>query len=688
MIINTEGNFLLLLQQLSYCAEVVVDLETSGLNPWKSDQMCGIGLHLDIDNCTYYLPFRHQKALDDEHPLFDLLNLMEEDYQNLPLEFLPILLDHLSGIPKLIGHNIKFDLAFLHKDGFVLGEYQELEDTIVAGRLYVAGRHPDLSLEGLTKQLLGEDQSSYKKEFSEYVKKVWKKKYNDSPADKVGPYCESDCLTTRKIRDKLVAFIEETGQTKVWNQECKLLKVLWEMEKTGFSFDDEYCRDRIPKLEARMLQIQQQIYRMCGGFEFNVGSVDQVNKAFEKVGIKPLSMTAPSTRFPAGKPQWSVTELMSVQHPMGGAILEYRALQKLKTTYFDPLLEYPDHTIHCSFRSAGTATGRMSCTSPNVQNISKASQNLLGNEASDEVLDALKAFVGARKGQTVDMVAQGSGGIAGGINLGGMLSLTEKYEDTDLTVAVRRLYVPRGGFHLYMIDVSQMEMRVFADYVNDEHLTALLEDPNFDFHSHVAKEVWHLDETHELWKFYRTLAKAINFGLIYGIGVKKLATQIQKSVEEAESYRVQYFERFPKAEAFIQQVNRTIINRGYIFNRFKRRYVIEPEKAYIGVNYLVQGTSADIIKAAMINIDKMLKSHQAKTRMLIQVHDELILEVAYDEEKQIVPEIQKTMEIRQIASYLPTEVSKGFPSWAQKKKMCTGCMEVEEKNHQCVKEMS
>lgn len=678
-VVYTEQDLSAVLDKLMIAEEVVVDTETTGLELWKHDRICGIGLCFP-DESTYYLPYRHNEGISS---IPGIMSILDDDSVNLPLGSLSAVLETLRDVPKLIGHNIKFDLAAMSRDGFEVGTAQELEDTLIAARLYFPERHPDLSLENCSNVFLGKHGGKYKETFAEYLlKNGWQNNYDKGSPERVGEYCQDDTLSTWRLRNKLIEHIEATGQRKVWDQECKLVKVLWKMELTGMHFDHAYCVDRIPKLEARMHQIEQGVWETCG-VEFNLGSTDQITEAFAKIGIKPLSYTD-GGKSGKKKPKWSVTELMALKHPVGGSVLEYRALAKVKTTYFDPLLEHEDHVVHPKILSHGTVTGRCASRSPNIQNISKSSQNMMGNDTSDEALEALKAFLGARKGEVVDMSQKGSGGMAGGLNVAGMMSLTETYTDDDVTVAVRRLYVPRPGFKMYMIDYSQMEMRVFADYVNDEQLTTLLEDPNFDFHTHVAKEVWKLDEKHELWTFYRTLAKAVNFGLIYGIGTKKLASQIQRTEEEAAKYKIDYFNRFPKAKEFMKAVSYKIETTGKIHNRFGRQYQLPADKGYVGTNYLVQGTSADIVKASMIGIQNLFDTQKAKSRMLAQVHDELIMEIAHDEEKHIMREIKDVAEIRHIAAYLPTEVSRGNPSWAQKEKVCVDCLEVAKKGHTCL----
>lgn len=586
---------------------------------------------------------------------------------NLGDQRLKTLLTALNRPKRIIGHNIKFDLAVLYKDGFEITETQELVDTITAARMYFPDKYQKLDLGTVSDILLKTD--NWKGEFHAFLKKhKWHKNYDQAPADVVGEYCINDCKNTFRIYEILTSYIDKTQQNRVWDQECALLKVLWKMEKEGLYFDRTYCEDRLEKIKAKLYQIEQQIYALVGK-EFDISSPKQIGEIMTGIGI-----TSPH-KTPTGQLKWGVAELLTINHPIASLILDYRGIEKMRSSYFEPLLVWEDDRQHPSFKPWGTVTGRMSCERPALQTLSNKSQDLAGEEDNPEVIEAIKAMMGARAGQVVDMTSAGGGQVGGG-SFANLTSYAKKYEDTDTSVAVRRLYIAPPGYYLYCMDVSQMEMRVFADYVKDETLTKLLDDGSFDFHSYVVKEVWKIEEDSALWKFYRNLAKAINFGLLYGIGDEKLAAQIQKTKDEATAYKEQYFDRFPKARDFMNLVMSTVKTRGYIKNRFGRRYTIDPDKAYVGVNYLIQGSSADIVKSRMVAIDKYLKDKQ--TKMVCQVHDELVFYVKIEEEKWIVPELKRLFEERQIETFLPIEVSKAAPSWAEKKKMCVACMEFKE----------
>lgn len=661
-IVVTETQFTQALETIRSVELITLDCETEGLDIWNTHRQCGIGVYTRPKG--FYFPFRHKEI---DLPLFSETT---ESARNLPLTYLKPLFSALNKPKTIVGHNIKFDLAALYQDKFEITRDQRIEDTITASRLYFADKFQSLSLETVSDLLLNTSQENWKKDFREYLKAhKWHNNYDHAPPEVVGEYCINDCKNTDEIYLILTKYIQETEQDKVWEQESQLLKVLWKMEKQGLYFDRHYLEDRLGKIHTKLHQLEEQIYALVGR-PFDIRSAKQVGEIMQGIGMKSPHLT------PGGKPKWGVAELMTVDHPIASLILEFRGIEKMRSTYFEPLLIWNDNCQHPSIKPWGSITGRQSCTNPSLMNLSNKSQDLAGEEVNEEALDAIKAMMGAREGHVVDMTSA-SGNLTGGGSFAGLISYAKKYEDTDSTVAVRRLYIPPEGYQLYCIDFSQMEMRVFADYVNDPQLNQLLEE-NIDFHGLVTKEVWKVDEKNKMWKFYRNLAKCINFGLIYGIGIEKLSSQIQKTKEEAIVYKREYFKRFPKALKFIKQVTDTVVERGYIFNRYGRRYTIPADKAYTGVNYLCQGTAADILKNRMIAIDEYLSDKQSK--MIISVHDELVFYVKNEEEREVAPRLKQLLEERQIRTFLPVDVSKGNPSWAEKSGFCVDCFEYITKN--------
>ena len=639
----TADSFEDVLQLVASSVEVVVDTETTGLWPWHGDRLCGVGIAVNAED-GYYFPFRHPK-------------------DNLDFSYLERLWEVLRQVPRLIGYNLKFDLAIMFQDGYDPPTEQQLSDVIVAARMCASERFPDLTLSSQLEKHVALGAAEYEREFKAYLKRnKWSKSYHLAPADKVGFYCVGDVVGTWKLKDAVEAIIEDTVQGDVWDQEQEQTHTLWQMEREGMGYDEEYGALKIPQLKARIVNLYNEAYAIAGR-KFNFNSNPQLTEVMRELGIKSSHKSVKT-----GNESWDNGVLLGIEHPIAGKIVEIRGLEKMLGTYFVGITSWPNARVHGQFKNWGAVTGRLSAAKPNLQNIAKTVQNLHGNSWNEEALAAVTAFLGARgsSGSTHTDASVGDGKVAGGVTLGGMMAVGSGFEDNDESVSVRRLFVGQGDYRLYFLDYSQMEIRVFSDYVRDPNLAELLETSSFDFHSHVAMTVWNIDLDNSLWDFYRTLAKAINFGLIYGIGIKKLASQIQKSETEARQYRQEYFDQFPKAKTFIAQVIDVGERRGYIFNRFRRRYWIDPNRAYVGVNYLIQGTSADIVKNRMNACQRFIREEGLKSKMLAQVHDEIIFEIHNDEESWVPFEMQRIMEDRQIETYLPVEISRGNPSWAEK----------------------
>lgn len=634
--------------------DLTVDVETTGLDVWGDARICGIGVHAPSSDESFYFPYRHQNS--DSMPMLRFF----EDNLNLSIQTMPRLMRRLEKAQIITGHNLKFDLAALKQDGFEVQAHQTLHETITLARLYFPEKHEPLNLQSVSTKLLKLDEK-WKSQFQEYLKKNGIKNQFDRGAPEiVGEYCERDARNTSKIKKIMIQKIYQTEQDRVWLQETQLLKCLWEMEQTGLYFDRQYLEDKIPLLENKLKNLEAEIYQILGK-KFDILSNAQLGKALEEYGLTSPSMT------PTGKPKWGSAELLHFSDErVCSLLLDFRGIEKMLGTYFLPLRSQKTDYVHASILPWGAVTGRKACRNPNLQNLTKKSINVSDDEQeeNEEMMAAVKAMLGVGSEKSVST----------GKSFSGLAGFSESDEKVEMNVSVRRLYTHPKDFKFYAIDYSQMEMRIFADYIEDAMLTASLESGEFDFHSHVAKQVWNAKEDSDLWKFYRTLAKNINFGLIYGIGDAKLAAGISKTLEEAKKYKADYFAKFPTALKFMTKVQQIVQSRGWIKNRFGRRYTIDKEKAYQGVNYLVQGTSADIVKNRMVAVSEYLREEQCLSKMIVPVHDEIIYYVHHSEEKELVPKLKELMEVRCISTFLPVDVARGN-SWADKKETCVVCFE-------------
>ncbi len=463
MLIETEKEFSDLMIEVRKTHDLTVDCETTGLEPWEGDRLIGIGLGLD-DCSTYYLPFRHEF----------------EDTLNLGL--LPRLWAAIDKPKNLIGHNLKFDVAFMAQDGFVKPRGQRMIDTMSAARLCEHDKWSKLDLTSMLEKWFGIPAGAYDTKFLNAIKAIKLKKHQmiKVPIHLTAPYCEGDVSGTNQLLVGLEKYIEETDQTPVWQQEIEVTSLLWSMENVGLGFDQDYATAVLPLLQDKIAEVRGDIDELVGVSSggFNPNSPKQLGEVLTKAGLK-------SNRRTKTGWSWDADVLKTLDHPIPKKILELRSVQKVEGTDIRPRMDRGQPTIHESIKSFGAITGRMS--SP------------------------LHTF--PKEGITVG----------------------------EELIVPRALIVPHEEFTLYMADYSQMEMRVFADYIGDPELIALF-DGGFDFHTYVAERVWGISVNHPEFKKYRNLAKAINFGLIFGIGKvllgKNMSTPDQKvSTAEAQEYK-------------------------------------------------------------------------------------------------------------------------------------------------------
>jgi DNA polymerase I len=599
----------------------IVDVETEGVDPYNGGYiLCtGVGVSSGKTYC----------------------------FEGLP----EVVSEILSDSEVLIGHNIKFDLKFLSQSGVKI-KNQRLLDTIVMARLCSSERFPGLDLISCLKRFVDPFINDNKLVLKEFMKKNKIKQYKDIPFETLGKYCEEDILNTRNLYIKLASKVKGSNQKEVFELEIETTKSLFFIEDRGMRIDGEYCKNAIVELKEKLLEVEKRVEDLVG-YKFNLLSPKQLGEVFHKLGIK-----SPGTTI-KGSESWGEQALLLIDHPLSGLIKEYRTIAKLHGTYFEPFAKLKE--IHASFNNWTTATGRLSCSSPNLQNIPRFQKNIHENDVIDE--DKKKKIIamsGIRK-KTTGQTAGGSGLSSWGF------TGDEKYEDNEDIISVRRLFIPRDNYYLYSFDFSQMEIRVFISYLNNPKIFKEMASENFDFHSFVCKLVFGYSEDHKDFAFYRQISKAITFGLIYGMGLEALAGQMGKELEEAKIFRKKYFDRLSGSKEFINLVKKKVAGRGYIYNRYGRRYIIDPEKSYVGVNYLVQGTTGDLVKDRMNEVRKYLDKNNMHSKILNQIHDEILAEIHTSEEEIVVPKIKWLLESNKFGIPLKVDVVKCYPSWAHKK---------------------
>ena len=382
------------------------------------------------------------------------------------------------------------------------------------------------------------------------------------------------------LTDALERKIAENGQTDLLGKiELPLARVLARMENVGFAVDADGIGSFGKALDEKIGEMQKQIYSAVG-YEFNINSPKQLGEAFfEKLGLPHGKKT---------KSGWStsaaVLEKLRYESPAVELVLSYRTLAKLKSTYCDGLLKVvaPDGRIHSSFNQTETRTGRISSTEPNLQNIPVRTE--LGRE-------------------------------------------------------MRRFFVARPGWVLVDADYSQIELRVLAHVANDKNMIQAFRD-NDDIHRRTAAQVFHLPEQ-MVTPIMRSRAKAVNFGIVYGIGAFSLSQKIKVSVAEAKQYIADYLAHFSGVDEYMKRVVDEAKEKGYAETMFgRRRYLPELVSSNhnlrafgerVARNMPIQGAAADIIKIAMVRVENRLAEEKMKSRLILQVHDELIVESPAEE---------------------------------------------------------
>ena len=402
-------------------------------------------------------------------------------------------------------------------------------------------------------------------------------------------------VLNERIGDK----IKENGQEKLYHEvELPLVTVLAHLEINGFLVDDNQLKEFADKLGEKIDALTNEIY-MLAGEEFNINSPKQLGVIlFEKLELKPVKKTKTGYATNA-----DVLEKLRDKHPIVNFIMEYRQLAKLKSTYCDGLRAVVNpntHRIHSVFTQTVTVTGRLSSTEPNLQNIPTRTE--LGRE-------------------------------------------------------IRKMFVAKDGYVLVDADYSQIELRVLAHIANDETMINAFRN-NEDIHAVTASQVLGIP-LEDVTKEQRSSAKAVNFGIVYGIGEFSLAQDLHISVKEAKAYIESYLEKYHGVRNYMESIKEQAKKDGYVKTMLNRiRYIPELKSPNynirqfgerVALNTPIQGTAADIIKLAMVRVDNRLINEGLKSKLILQVHDELIVEAHKDEVdkvKQILSEeMQNAMEL-------------------------------------------
>ncbi len=478
-----------------------------------------------------------------------------------------------------VAHNLKFDREVVEREGCKLGGV--LHDTMVQVYLLHADRR-SFSLESVSRDFVAEEKGDLKNLLGDG------EDFSQVPLYEAVKYAAQDAHLSFKIYEKLKAEMSERKEAQWLYREVEmpLVEVLGNMERTGIKVNGDYLKNLSIVFHAEAEKLQKKIYEYSQG-EFNIQSPKQLQEVlFQKLKLTPTKKT--KTGYSTDE---SVLEELSNEHELPRLLLRYRSLVKLTSTYVDVLPELiskKDGRIHTNYHQTGTVTGRLSSSDPNLQNIPIRSEE-------------------GRK--------------------------------------IRMAFIAEKNHSLLSADYSQVELRLFAHLSGDEGLIAAFHSGR-DIHSETAKIIFG-----DGGKEFRERAKAINYGIIYGISAFGLSKQLSISRSQAAEFMESYFKTFPKIKTYMEELVKRTQKLGYSETLFGRRRplpdihsknpTLRQMAERMAINAPVQGTAADIMKSAMVRIFKRLIQEKLKSKLLLQVHDELVLEV-HDSERDTVKDLVVT----------------------------------------------
>jgi DNA polymerase-1 len=572
----SEEALLSMIGEIKEKGRVCIDTETTSQDPLRA-KLVGISFSYEENKATYLPLAHHYLGAPAQLEWSKALELLKD-----------ILQDH--QIAK-IGQNIKYDALVLRRHGI---ELQGIHfDTMIASYVINPGLRQH-NLAYLAQHYLNHKMISYKDLVGKGKKEM---DFSEVDVDQAKAYsCEDADITLRltALLDK--GLHSDRNQDLFYNMEMKLLPVLMEMEFAGIKIDTAFFAAMSRRFAEQLREIEKEIFEEAG-MEFNINSQQQLGYVlFEKLQLPVQKKTAKTKHYSTDVKV--LKKLSSLPHKTPKLLLQYRTLSKLKSTYLDALVKMVNPStgrIHTSFNQTVTATGRLSSSNPNLQNIP-----VRGDEGKE----------------------------------------------------IRKGFVAEEGHFLLSADYSQIELRVFAHYSRDSSFVEAFKRDE-DIHAATASEIMGVSKD-LVTPDMRRIAKAINFGIIYGMGPQRLSEELGIDQKTAKSYIDAYYHRYQGVTRYREEMIATAREKGYVTTLFnRRRYLpdinharqrIRAEAERMAINTPIQGTAADLIKMAMINIHSRMKREKLKSRMILQVHDELVFEVPEGEADLVRSMVREEME--------------------------------------------
>lgn len=545
------------------------DTETDDSDPVTAN-LVGISLSVRKGE-AWYIPVNADGAMGEK----EVCKLLQQPFQD--------------GSKLKMAHNLKFDYLLLKRAGLEIKE--PFFDTMVAA--YLLDANQKLKMDFLAKKYLDYEPIPIETLIGTGRKQ---KSMAEIPFSEVTDYACEDADVTLQLWQVLKNELENDELLDIASKvDFPLITVLGDMELAGIKIDAELLNEFSEELEKDLEKTERKIFEKAGE-EFNINSPQQLgNILFEKLGI-PSSKKTKTGQYSTAE---SVLANLANEYEVPGLVLDYRSLSKLKSTYVDALpklINKDTGRVHTNFNQTVAATGRLSSSNPNLQNIPIRTER--GRE-------------------------------------------------------IRKAFVPDSGFKLMAADYSQVELRVIASIAEDEAMIRAFENDE-DIHSRTAMEIFGIDSTENVTPDHRRKAKEVNFGIPYGVSAYGLSSRLGISNSEGKEMIDQYFERFPGIKRYIEDTIDFAKEHGYVKTLMgRRRYIpdinsrnwnVRGFAERTAINMPIQGTAADIIKIAMNNIHSWLLQEKLKSRMLLQVHDELVFEIHEDEMEQVPDKIKVMME--------------------------------------------
>lgn len=565
------------LEKLRQAPLFAFDTETTGLDAQQA-QLVGLSFAVEPHEAAY-VPLAHDyegapAQLDREAVLLALKPLLEDPAK------------------AKVGQNAKYDINILANGSPAIDMRGVAYDTMLESYVLnsTATRH---DMDSLAQKYLDHTTIAFEDIAGKGAKQLT---FNQIHLDKAGPYAAEDADITLRLHHALQARLAQTPsvQPVLMDIEMPLVPVLAKIERQGALVDAALLQVQSGELGVKMAELEQRAYELAGE-EFNLGSPKQLGSIlYDKLGMPVLSKTA------KGQPSTAeavLDELAEQGYPLPEVLMQYRSLSKLKSTYTDKLpgqINPRTGRIHTSYQQAVAATGRLSSSDPNLQNI------------------PIRTAEGRR---------------------------------------IRQAFIASPGYKLLAADYSQIELRIMAHLAKDEGLLHAFRN-DLDVHRATAAEVFGV-ALEDVTTDQRRKAKAINFGLIYGMSAFGLAKQIGVDRKQSQDYIDRYFARYPGVLAYMERTRAQAAEQGFVETLFGRRLYLPDINAKnpalrkgaerTAINAPMQGTAADIIKRAMVNVDNWLSESGLDARVILQVHDELVLEVREDLVQQVKDEIRQHM---------------------------------------------